>query len=154
LAVAIREGAVVDVQIPAPESDSAPSFSVITAGGIPPNPSQLIESLAMARLLTELRETYDLVIVDTSPISVVSDAIPLMSLVDGVVIVSRLEASTRDAAEHVRDQLSQLGARTLGVVANHVSNRALGDSPYAYYGREYVSSNGTASSMVTGAHTD
>ena len=72
----------------------------------------------MIDLLTALSERFDLVILDTPPVSVVPDAIPLMRLVTGVVIVARKNVITRDAARQLRDQLTNLRAPTLGVVAN------------------------------------
>ena len=93
-------------------------FSVITAGALSPNPIELLESRAMAELLSALSEQFDLVILDTPPPSVVPDAIPLIRLVTGVVIVARKNMITRDAARQLRDQLTNLRAPTLGVVAN------------------------------------
>ena len=85
-------------------------FSVITAGAMTPNPIEPLESRAMLDLLTALSERFDLVILDTSPPSVVPDAIPLMRLVTGVVIVARKNVITRDAARQLRDQLTKLRA--------------------------------------------
>jgi receptor protein-tyrosine kinase len=93
-------------------------FEIITAGAVPPNPAELIESRAMIDLLSTLSERFDLVIVDSAPTTAVSDAIPLMRLVSGVVVVNRVDKLTRTAARHLRDHLSRLGAPVLGVVAN------------------------------------
>ena len=107
-------------------------FSVITAGAMTPNPIEPLESRAMIDLLTALSEQFDLVILDTSPPSVVPDAIPLMRLVTGVVIVARKNVITRDAARHLRQQLTKLGAPTLGVVANEMSANLPGYRDYVY----------------------
>lgn len=107
------------------------SLSVLTAGVPPPNPAELIESRAMERLLRWAAENYDLVLLDTPPLSVVPDAIPLLHKVHGVVIVSRLGKSTREGAARMRDELASLGAPILGVVANGFRGR---DTPgYDYY---------------------
>ena len=66
--------------------------------------------------LKEAEEAYDIVIVDTPPLSVVSDAIPLVNKVSGVVVVVRLVKNTRNALVALKDQLIHLGAPTLGVV--------------------------------------
>ena len=108
------------------------SFAVITAGAIPPNPAELVESRAMIDLLSSLSEKFDLVIIDSPPTSVVSDAIPLMRLVSGAVIVSRIGVTTRDASRHLREQLRKLNAPTLGVIANAMPIKGRG-----YYGYEY-----------------
>ena len=91
----------------------------------------------MIDLLSALSEQFDLVIIDSPPTSVVSDAIPLMRLVSGVVIVSRIDVTTRDAARHLREQLRKLKAPTLGVVANAVPLKGRGYYGYGYYANGY-----------------
>ena len=112
---------------------SGPVFRVITAGAVPPNPAELLESRAMTDLLTVLSEQFDLVIVDTPPTSVFPDAIPLMRAVSGVVIVGRIGTTTRDAAQDLREQLSKLGAHALGVIANATSPKAFQYGHYSEY---------------------
>jgi hypothetical protein len=71
------------------------------------------------------------VIVDTPPTSVVSDAIPLINQVSGVIVVCRLSKTTRESAAHLRQQLENLDANTLGVVVNGVGRQS------GYYGYGY-----------------
>jgi tyrosine-protein kinase len=108
------------------------ALDVIVAGEVPPNPSELLESRRMSELLDELGSMYDLVIVDTPPVSVVADAMPIVAKVDGVIVVSWIGASTRDGAHHLRSELESLGAPTLGVVVNRVSASASGYYGYGY----------------------
>jgi capsular exopolysaccharide synthesis family protein len=116
------------------EADGA-YLHVLTAGDIPPNPAELVESRAMADLIVQLTERYGLVIVDSPPAGSVSDAMHVMRLVDGVVVVSRVGKNTRDMAHHLRDQLRKLKAPVLGIVANGVSSGDRGYSGYyGYYG--------------------
>jgi len=112
-------------------------LDVLPAGAVPPNPTELLESHAMEHLLTWAREHYELVVIDTAPLSVVADTIPLMKHADGVIVVSRLGTSTRDSAEHLSDRLVSLGAPVLGVVVNDVRSRS--DSYYGYGYGEYIS---------------
>ncbi|HEV3321206.1 MAG TPA: polysaccharide biosynthesis tyrosine autokinase [Solirubrobacteraceae bacterium] len=84
----------------------------------PPNPGELLESHAMAAVLAQAKSTYDLVVIDTPPLTVVSDAFPLLPKVDGVVIVGRVGRSRRDAAERLHQVLASSGAPLLGVIAN------------------------------------
>lgn len=99
--------------------DASPgSLDVLIAGAIPPNPTELMESDRMRRLLGEAKRIYDLIVIDTPPILVVSDAIPLVKQVDGVLVVGRLASTTREQATRLRDQLERLDVPTLGVVAN------------------------------------
>ena len=58
--------------------DGTPGMDVIVAGGIPPNPTDLLDSRRMAELIETCERDYDMVVIDTPPISVVSDAIPLL----------------------------------------------------------------------------
>jgi capsular exopolysaccharide synthesis family protein len=71
------------------------TLDILVAGAIPPNPAELLESEAMSRLLTWAEENYELVVVDTPPLSIVADAVPLIKQVDGVIVVSRLGRGTR-----------------------------------------------------------
>jgi succinoglycan biosynthesis transport protein ExoP len=107
------------------------SLDVIVAGDLPPNPAELLESKTMRDVHQQLRERYDLVVFDTAPMGVVSDVFPLLREVDGVIVVIRLGVSTRDQADHLREQLTRLEAPTLGVVANAVKVRR-GKYGYGY----------------------
>lgn len=122
------------VPVPGRSNGAGPSdsFSVLTGGAIPPNPAALTESTSMSQLLTSLAERFDLVIVDCPPLAVVSDTIPLVGHVDGIVIVTWLGKSTRAAAQHLRDQLERLDAPVLGVIANGVSGKRGGYGYEAY----------------------
>lgn len=140
---ATLESALREIPPPGHENGSngfVSSLSVITAGAIPPNPAELIESRAMIDLLSALSERFDLVIIDCPPTAIVSDAIPLMRLVSGVVIVSRIGVTTRDVARHLHEQLIKLNAPTLGVVANAVppTSRGYYGYGYGYYRNGYA----------------
>jgi capsular exopolysaccharide synthesis family protein len=112
---------------------SRSAVSVLTAGAPPPNPAELIESHAMEHVLEWAAEHYDLVLLDTPPLSVVPDAIPLLRRIHGVVIVSRLGKNTRDGAARMREELTSLGAPMLGVVANGFNARDTPGYSYDYY---------------------
>jgi capsular exopolysaccharide synthesis family protein len=98
-------------------------LDVITAGRIPPNPTDLIESEMMRRLIRGAERHYDLVVIDSPPTAVVSDAVPLILQVSGLIVVTRLGVSTRDEAIHLRAQLRNLRAPVLGLVVNGVSEK-------------------------------
>ncbi len=94
------------------------TMDVLVAGHIPPNPVDLIESERMRKVMREAQERYDLVVIDTPPISVVSDAIPLIREASGVIVVTRVGKSEREAVTRLKTQLQYLDAPTLGIVAN------------------------------------
>jgi tyrosine-protein kinase len=107
---------------------------VIVAGSNPPNPAELIESKAMSDILSELTKRYELVVIDTAPIGVVSDALPLLRMADGLIVVARIEETTRDTAHEMRAQLDRLDVPVLGIVANGIKLRRRGRYGYGYYG--------------------
>jgi polysaccharide biosynthesis transport protein len=94
------------------------TLDVLPAGAVAPNPGELLESRAMEAVLQQAKSAYDLVVIDTPPLCAVSDAFPLLTAVDGVVIVGWVRRSRRDAAEELQQILSGSAAKLLGVIAN------------------------------------
>jgi Mrp family chromosome partitioning ATPase len=81
----------------------------------------LLGSEAFKSLLAEAAAEYDIVLIDSTPILTVSDAIPVATSVDAVVVVTRSEFTTRDAAQKCRQALERIqGVTLVGVVANGV----------------------------------
>jgi len=107
------------------------TFDVLPAGPVPPNPTQLVESARMRAVLGRATEDYDFVVVDTPPLLVVADAIPLVSSVSGVLAVSGLGVSTRGSANELADHLERMEADVLGLVANFTGS---GDRSLEGYG--------------------
>jgi capsular exopolysaccharide synthesis family protein len=126
------------------------SLDVIVSGSRPPNAAELIESNTMSEILVQLTARYDLIVIDTAPIGVVADAYPLLREVDGVIAVARMEKTTRDASEHLRQQLARVNAPLLGVVANAVRrNRGRKKYGYGYYGGYYGGGNPSGGGATT-----
>jgi capsular exopolysaccharide synthesis family protein len=94
---------------------------VVVAGPLPPNPGDLIESRRMIETIQQAERAYDLVVIDSPPTSIVSDAIPLMREVSGVLVVARLGKTSREQVMRLRNQLANLDAPLLGAVVNSVS---------------------------------
>ena len=117
---------------------STVGLDVLVAGAVlPPNPPQVIESHAMASLIVEATENYDLVVIDTPPLVLLPDAFPLLRQSDGVLIVSRLGANRKDVAARLRDTLASVEAPVIGVIANGYK-RPRGSTAYGYgYGYQY-----------------
>ncbi|QAY63351.1 polysaccharide biosynthesis tyrosine autokinase [Xylanimonas allomyrinae] len=116
------------------------NLDVITAGQIPPNPSELLGSQAMSDFLADLRRRYDVVIVDTAPLLPVTDGAILARLAGGAIIVVGADTVHRQQLEAALTTLGTVGAPVLGLVLNRARARATG-SEYGYY--EYTSSGGT-----------
>lgn len=113
------------------------TLHVLPAGTPPPNPAELTESQRMSVTLKALAKMYDRVIIDSPPMTIVSDIMPLVRKVDGVITVTWVGQETREGARRLRDQLKRLGAPTLGIVANHVPRNAAGYYGYGYHGSAY-----------------
>ncbi|MFL5781799.1 MAG: polysaccharide biosynthesis tyrosine autokinase, partial [Thermoleophilaceae bacterium] len=120
-------------------------LDVVVSGPIPPNPSDLMESDRLRQLIKAAEAEYDLVVVDTPPTSVVSDAIPLVTQTNGVIVVARLGTTKRESLTHLRDQLINLDAPLLGVVVNSLGRDS---TSYGGYGAGY-GYYGTGSSVPT-----
>jgi capsular exopolysaccharide synthesis family protein len=115
------------------EGSRVRTLDVLVAGAVlPPNPGELIESHAMEALLERAKSMYDLVVIDTPPLTAVSDAFPLLDRVDGVLIVGRVGRNRRDVAERLHETLTGAGAPLLGVIANGFKSGRLGPYGYAY----------------------
>ena len=123
----------VDLDLPRVDGAGARSFDVLVAGSsLPPNPGELIESHAMETLLERAKSTYDLIVIDTPPLTAVSDAFPLLRKVDGVIIVGRVGRNRRDVAQRLHETLTGAGAPLLGVVANGLKSGRRGGYGYGY----------------------
>jgi capsular exopolysaccharide synthesis family protein len=97
---------------------SPPTMDVVPAGEISSDASELIESEQMQELIRESKRHYSLVVIDTPPVGLVSDAIPLMGEVSAVLVIGRIGELTSEEASRLREQLKQIHAPTVGVVAN------------------------------------
>ena len=115
------------------ESAKGRTYDLLVSGAVlPPNPGELIESQAMEAVLQQAKADYDLIVIDTPPLTAVSDAFPLLRKVDGVIIVGRVGRNRRDIAERLHETLTGAGAPLLGVVANGFKSSGPGSYAYAY----------------------
>jgi tyrosine-protein kinase len=103
-------------------------LSFLPSGPQPPNPSELLSSVPMTKLLDRLALGYDYVLIDSPPVLIVADALELARLVDGVVLVVRRNHATKDDARELRALVERLGINLLGVVFTDVAPAGL------YYG--------------------
>ena len=94
----------------------------LTSGKIPPNPSEMLASLAMIKLIEKLKEEYDIVVLDTPPLNVVTDAQILSVKVDGTILVVRAEITKKDVVIEAKNLLDKVGANIIGTVLYAVKN--------------------------------
>jgi polysaccharide biosynthesis transport protein len=105
---------------------------VLPAGPKPPNPSELLGSKRMSALLNELTALADVVVIDTTPLLVVSDAFPLLEQVSGTVGVARLDQTPREAVRRMVDITQTAGGRVFGMVATGAKGGNLRNYDYGY----------------------
>jgi capsular exopolysaccharide synthesis family protein len=113
--------------------------SEVITGGTPPfYPSELLGSMKMNRILSELRDASDVVIIDAPPLFV-SDAVILSSKVDGILMVAQLGSTRRKRFKATLEQLARTGARVVGIVLIGAGDRSIAEyGPYLQMGIEEI----------------
>ncbi|NDI48577.1 polysaccharide biosynthesis tyrosine autokinase [Goekera deserti] len=105
---------------------------VLASGPTPPNPSELLASSHMFKVIDDLRGTNDFVLIDAPPLLPVADASGLAVLVDGVVLSIRYGSTRKEQLQQTKATLDRVGARTLGIILNIVPPKAEISSAYGY----------------------
>lgn len=108
--------------------DVFPNLDLITAGPIPPNPSELLSSESMVRLLDVLSKSYDYVFIDTPPINVVADGLICMNYAAGAVLIARQKQSRYADLQRAIESIRNIHGNLLGVIVTDVHEK---DKPYA-----------------------
>ncbi|MBI5510225.1 MAG: polysaccharide biosynthesis tyrosine autokinase [Deltaproteobacteria bacterium] len=111
-----------------------PGLDVLPCGPIPPNPAELLHTESFKAIYKQLMERYDRVIWDSPPVTPVTDALVLASMVDGVVLVVNAGQTTWQLASQSKRRIEDVGGRIFGVVLNSVD---LEDRHYGRYYRYY-----------------
>ncbi len=107
-------------------------LDVITAGPIPPNPSELLGSEKMDEVFDLLAEKYDYIFIDMPPVNVVSDALVLAKKTDGIVFVVQDTATTHEEFQKALDSIEFAKVKLLGVVLNGTSKSKRAKYRYRY----------------------
>lgn len=105
---------------------------LLTSGPLPPTPAELLGAESMRSLLEDAAKRFDRIIIDGPPVLLMSDAMVLSSLVDGVLLVSRAAGNTKGELKRANEQLQRIGARVIGAVLNGIEAR-----PGGYFRRQY-----------------
>ncbi|WP_054957478.1 CpsD/CapB family tyrosine-protein kinase [Paenibacillus dakarensis] len=116
------------------QESEVPNLYVMTAGPIPPNPAEMLNSKRMTNLMQLLREQFDMILIDTPPVLAVTDAQLLASNSDGVLMVINSGKVKKDVALKAKENLLRVNARILGVVLNNVKRKTSEEYYYYYYG--------------------
>ena len=107
-----------------------PNLDVIFAGEIPPNPLELLGNPRMKALIDKMSQVYDYILVDTPPVSIVSDACEVANVTDGVLFLVRQNETEKDAVIRGVKQLELSNSRLLGFVLNGIMDE--GGKSYKY----------------------
>ncbi|QQP69561.1 CpsD/CapB family tyrosine-protein kinase [Carnobacterium sp. CS13] len=113
---------------------STEGLFIITSGVIPPNPSELLASKRMDKLMNELEQLFDLIIFDMTPVVAVTDAQVMASKVDGTIFVIPKGLTNKDMVLKSKDLLDKVHANVIGAIFNRVEMSA--DNYYYYYGEK------------------
>ena len=109
------------------------NLQLLTSGPLPLNPSELLGSQKMRQLVEAMKAEADIIILDTPPNLVVTDASVLALEADGVLLLAEAGRTRRAALQQSVERLQQLGVRILGVVLNDVSSHRSRSYQYEYY---------------------
>lgn len=112
------------------------NLDLLAAGPIPPNPSELIASERFEKIFEELKNKYDMVIIDTPPILTVTDAQLFAKLTKNAVLVIDVSENNRNEVIRAKELIEKSGAKILGVILNKAILDESTSSYYYYYGEE------------------
>ena len=107
------------------------NLTIITAGKIPPNPSEMLASRAMTAFIKEMKDEFKYIILDTPPLQAVTDAQVLSTKADGVLLIVRAGSTKREMVFNSVDLIKKVQGKVIGTVLNGVENKK---NNYYYYG--------------------
>ena len=112
------------------------NLTVIPSGAVPPNPSELISNDLTPMLFRDLKELFDVIIVDSPPIGVVADARLLMEHSNCQLFVARANKTVKEHFKHTIQNLRDENISSLGIILNGITSNNGG---YGYYSEKYYS---------------
>lgn len=131
------------------ESGLHPELKVITAGSIPPNPSELLASERMKKTLEVLSEEFDFILLDLPPVTAVSDPLVVAPLVSGMIVVVCQDYTNRRALDETVRQIEFSNAKLLGFVMNRSNVQ---EKSRKHYGKKYGYSGKYRGYGYSGSH--
>ena len=116
------------------------NFDVLVSGPTPPNPSELLGSVAMQDTLDKLSDVYEYIFLDSTPINIVTDAAVMTKMIDGVVVVVRQGRTDKETVAEAIKKLEIVDAKIIGFVLNgrlsDIKNNQYHRSSYYRYGKD------------------
>ncbi len=108
-----------------------PNFYILTSGPVPPNPAELLGLKRTKNLIGDLKEIFDIILIDAPPVLAVTDAQVLAALCGNVILVASYGEAEKDDVVSAKELIDKVGAKILGVIINKVPNKA--KKYYSYY---------------------
>jgi len=117
------------------QQTDADNLSILPSGPLPPKPAEILGSDRMSFLLSFLKKRYDMLVIDTPPVLPATDALLLAPQTDGVVLITKANATDRRMVKKVVDQIKHTQSNLIGIVLNQVNLKKEGY--YRYYSKYY-----------------
>lgn len=119
------------------QKSDVPNLDIITSGSLPPNPSELLGSEQMEKLLTEVSAEYDYILIDMPPVNIVSDPLTIGKSISGMVVVTHYGKTTYDDVDELMRKVQTSDTKLLGLVLNEIKSKHNGkygySKKYKYY---------------------
>lgn len=119
--------------------DQFPGLDIILAGKVPPNPSELLSSERMSKLIKDMKSKYDYIIIDGTPLCLVADMLVLSPYIDGYIIVVRAEMTNKKMLSNTISTIKKINGKVLGLVLTRrkvKKGKHYGSYYGSYYGQE------------------
>lgn len=110
---------------------------LLNAGTLPPDPAEILASPKMESIINQLRENYEVIIIDTPPVAALADASIASRLADAVILVATVKKTRVDDLQTALNNLQTSGANVHGFIMNDVTKQTRGYKHYSYYAKYY-----------------
>lgn len=114
-----------------------PNLFVLPCGPLPPNPAEVLMTHRFEAVLAELGKRFDRIILDSPPMNVVTDAVVLSKLTDGVILVAHADKTLREELKRSAKQIKAVDGKIFGVIVNAIEPDQRSGYYYSYYGYSY-----------------
>lgn len=116
------------------KTTSVSNLYVLSCGTIPPNPSELLSSQKMKNYINDLKEIFDIILMDAPPVLAVTDAQILSTIADGTILIAAYGKTEKKALAKSKEMVTKVGGKIVGVVINMVPTKANEYYYNGYYG--------------------
>lgn len=125
------------------QKSDVPNLDIIPSGSLPPNPSELLGSEQMEKLLSEVSAEYDYILIDMPPVNIVSDPLTIGMSISGMVVVTHYGKTTYDDVDELMRKVQTSDTKLLGLVLNEIRSKNNGKYGYSKKYKYYSYDNKT-----------